>query len=65
MSNAVPSYARQRSDQLGFLLRRAEQESIAAIRSLDAPASDCHRVMATAYSLQAVRLLAANGAADT
>lgn len=45
-------------DQLDYLLRRAEQESIAAIRSVDPRASEPHAQMASLYSAQARTLLA-------
>ena len=44
-------------DQLDFLLRRAEQESIAAIRSIDPRAAQQHEAMAFAYSARALSLL--------
>jgi hypothetical protein len=47
--------------ELEFLLRRAEQESIAAIRSPSPEASDRHDEMAQAYSALAVTILGSNG----
>lgn len=44
-------------DELDYLLRRAEQESIAAIRSADPRAAGPHEHMATRYSAQALELL--------
>lgn len=45
------------SEQLDYLLRRAEQESIAAIRTVDERASDPHSQMACAYTVRALTLL--------
>ena len=39
------------------MLRRAEQESIAAIRSINPEAAERHDIMAHAYSVQAVTML--------
>ncbi|HWJ58258.1 MAG TPA: hypothetical protein VNR68_01225 [Sphingomicrobium sp.] len=47
----------QRSETLDYVLRRAEEESIAAIRSPDPRASASHSAMAQAYSAQATVLL--------
>jgi hypothetical protein len=44
-------------EQLEYLLRRAEQESIAAVRSVDPRAAQPHEDMASAYSAQVVELL--------
>ncbi len=44
-------------EQLDYLLRRAEQESIAAIRSLDPRAAGPHTQMACTYSARARSLL--------
>ena len=44
-------------EELDYLLRRAEEESIAAIRSVDPRASAPHAQMASAYSAQAMALL--------
>ena len=44
-------------EQLDYLLRRAEEESIAAIRSVDPRASAPHAQMSSAYSAQAMALL--------
>ena len=52
-TNEVPQ-----PEQLEYLLRRAEEESIAAIRSVDPRASAPHAQMASAYSAQAMALLA-------
>lgn len=46
-----------RSEQLAYWLRRAEQESIAAIRSANPQASSSHARMAQAYSAMATSLL--------
>lgn len=46
-------------EQLDYLLRRAEQESIAAIRSVDPRAAELHQHMASAYSAQATAILGA------
>ena len=56
-----PSHSRQMNDEeLDFLLRRAEQESIAAIRSPNPHASERHDAMAQAYSALAVTILESN-----
>ena len=47
----------ERSEQLDYWLRRAEQESIAAIRSPNTQASERHDAMAHAYSALARHLL--------
>lgn len=47
----------ERSDQLDYWLRRAEQESIAAIRSTNSSASERHDAMAQAYSALARTIL--------
>lgn len=56
----VPNQPRQydRSEQLDYWLRRAEQESIAAIRSTDSIAAQRHDSMAQAYSALAMNILA-------
>ena len=54
MSQPQPS-----PDELDYLLRRAEDESIAAIRSVNAEVSARHDAMAFAYSSQAVAMLGA------
>lgn len=46
------------SEQLDYLLRRAEQESIAAIRSPNLIAAERHNAIAQAYSAQALMILA-------
>lgn len=55
----MPSTSHQldRSEQLAYWLRRAEQESIAAIRSATPQASSSHARMAQAYSAMATSLL--------
>jgi hypothetical protein len=45
------------ADELGYLLRRAEQESIEAIRSTNSTASKRHAEMASLYSDRAQALL--------
>ncbi len=45
------------ADEIGYLLRRAEQESIEAIRASDERASQRHAEMASAYSERAQMLL--------
>ncbi|MEO7655308.1 MAG: hypothetical protein ABIS23_06460 [Sphingomicrobium sp.] len=45
------------TEQLGYWLRRAEQESIAAIRSPDSEAAQRHDAMALAYSTMAMSLM--------
>ena len=47
----------ERSEQLDYWLRRAEQESIAAIRSTNSIASQRHDAMAQAYSAMARTIL--------
>lgn len=47
----------ERSEQLDYWLRRAEQESIAAIRSTNSTASQRHDAMAQAYSALARTML--------
>lgn len=44
-------------EEIGFLLRRAEEESIAAIRSPHPEASARHGAMAHAYSALAITML--------
>ncbi len=51
------SHRTERSEQLDYWLRRAEQESIAAIRSTNLIAAERHDVMAQAYSAMARTLL--------
>ncbi len=46
------------ADELSYLLRRAEQESIEAIRSTHPTASERHAQMASTYSARARTLLA-------
>jgi hypothetical protein len=47
----------ERTEQLDYWLRRAEQESIAAIRSPSTEAAERHNAMAQAYSALARHLL--------
>ena len=47
----------ERTEQLDYWLRRAEQESIAAIRSTNSTASQRHDAMAQAYSALARTIL--------
>ena len=47
----------ERTEQLDYWLRRAEQESIAAIRSTSTAASQRHDAMAHAYSALARTML--------
>lgn len=51
------SYRSERSEQLDYWLRRAEQESIAAIRSTNLVVAQRHDAMAQAYSAMARTLL--------
>ncbi len=44
-------------ERLDYLLRRAEQESIAAIRTVDPRAAEPHAQMASEYSARALSLL--------
>ena len=54
-----PSHGRREdpADRLDYLLRRAEQESIAAIRSINPEAAERHDIMAHAYSAEALTML--------
>lgn len=52
-TNDVPA-----PEQIDYLLRRAQQESIAAIRSVDPRAAGLHEQMADLYGAQARNLLA-------
>ena len=54
-----PSHVRHEDPayHLDYLLRRAEQESIAAIRSINPVAAERHDIMAHAYSAQALTML--------
>ena len=54
-TNEVPA-----PETLDYLLRRAEQESIASIRSVDPRAARPHQEMACVYSAQAMALLGEN-----
>ena len=54
---ASNSHQVERSEQLDYWLRRAEQESIAAIRSTNSVAAQRHDAMALAYSTMAMTLL--------
>ncbi len=63
MVTANPAFDHERSEQIDYWLRRAEQESIAAIRSVNDTASERHDAMALAYSALAVTLLGGQGAA--
>jgi len=57
VATANRAYDDERSEQLDYWLRRAEQESIAAIRSTNSIASQRHDSMALAYSALAVTML--------
>ncbi len=57
MATANRAFDDERSEQLDYWLRRAEQESIAAIRSTNRIASQRHDSMALAYSALAVTML--------
>lgn len=59
---ANQSYDHERSEQLDYWLRRAEQESIAAIRSTNSIAAQRHDSMALAYSALVVTMLGGDGA---
>lgn len=56
MTAAEPTAAAT-PEQLDYLLRRAEQESIAAVRSIDPRVAEPHARMARAFSARALRLL--------
>ena len=45
------------TEELDFLLRRAEQELIAAIRSINAEVAERHDAMAHAYSAMAIMMI--------
>ena len=53
-----PPQQYDRSQQLAYWLRRAEQETIAAIRSASPQAAASHERMAAVYSAQATNMLA-------
>ena len=57
MDDRSDRYDYERSEQLDYWLRRAEQESIAAIRSTNSTASQRHDAMAQAYSALARTML--------
>ena len=57
MATADRAYDRERFEQFDYWLRRAEQESVAAIRSADSVASQRHDAMSQAYSALALTLL--------
>ncbi len=57
MINFSNSHEYDATEELDFLLRRAEQESIAAIRSTNAEAAERHDAMAQAYSAMAVAMM--------
>ncbi len=54
---AVVEHSAAAPETLDYLLRRAEQESIAAIRTTDARAAEPHAQMACAYTARAMSLL--------
>jgi hypothetical protein len=62
MQAADRPFDHERSEQIDYLLRRAEQESIAAIRSTNSIASERHDAMAHAYSALAVTMLGGGAA---
>lgn len=45
------------AERIDFLLRRAEQEAIAAIRSINPTVAERHDIMAHAYSAKVVTML--------
>jgi hypothetical protein len=57
MTAPTPVHRYDPEDQLEYWLRRAEQESIAAIRASNAVAAERHDAMAFAYSSQALAML--------
>lgn len=57
MPDTTPSSQIDRSEQIEYWLRRAEQEAIAAIRAPDTAASESHNAMAEAYSAMATNLM--------
>lgn len=63
MINFTRPHECDRSQNLDYVLRRAEEETIAAIRSGDPRASAIHCAMARAYSAQANALLIDPGTA--
>lgn len=56
MTAAEPTAA-PTPEQLDYLLRRAQQESIAAVRSIDPRVAEPHARMASAFSARALMLL--------
>ena len=57
MTAPTPVHRTDPSDQLDYWLRRAEQESIAAIRATNAVAAERHDAMAHTYSTLALMML--------
>ena len=57
MSAPTPVHRYDSSDQLDYWLRRAEQESIAAIRAASPAAAERHDAMAHTYSALALMML--------
>jgi hypothetical protein len=57
VSNQHQPAPQPEAGQLDYLLRRAEQETIAAMRTVDARASASHAQMASAYGAQVLSLL--------
>lgn len=54
---SAPNQPAPAPEQLDYLLRRAEQESIAAIRTIDPRAAEPHAQMACAFTERALTLL--------
>ena len=65
MTAPTPVHRYDPSDQLEYWLRRAEQESIAAIRATSAAAAERHDAMAFAYSGQALAMLRRDGSPES
>lgn len=57
MTVPTPVHRTDPSDQLDYWLRRAEQESIAAIRATNPVAAERHDAMAHTYSALALMML--------
>lgn len=57
MTRPIVTHRAEHHEQIEYWLRRAEQESIAAIRAPNVQASESHSVMAEAYSALATNLL--------
>ena len=61
MTAPTPVHRYDPADQLDYWLRRAEQESIAAIRATNSVAAERHDAMAHTYSTLALMMLDRQG----